>query len=181
MSEWSSFDKSLGSRNGTEYDVVEIQCTTTKKLFEEFGIPYYMKIDIEGYDHLCLSDLPDSGEKPQYVSCEAGSPDWLDILQSKGYKKFKIISQGDNYIPMNLKKEKRSYYPGYQIIKNGIKLRLQKFISFKHMYGSSGSFGENSKGTWMSYEETKKLYNGFYPESGKSLNTVSWFDFHASL
>ncbi len=182
LSEWSSFDKAIGSRNGTKYEIINTQCTTTKKLFETYGIPFYMKVDIEGYDHLCLSDIPKDGNKPQFVSCEACHLEWLDILLSKGYQKFKLISQGDNYIPINLNKERKSYYPMYQIIKNGIKLRLQKFIPFKHMYGSSGPFGENTKGEWQSYEEIKKLFETFNNnQSGKPLNSVSWFDFHASI
>ncbi len=182
LSEWSSFDKSIGTRNGTKYEVINVQCTTTKNLFETYGIPYYMKIDIEGYDHLCLSDIPDKSPKPKYVSCEACSLEWLNILLKKGYSKFKLISQGDGYRPIDISQEKKAYYPKYQIIKNGIKLRLQKFIPFKHLYGSSGPFGEETKGAWQSYEEVKNLYQTFRnPTSGMPLNTVSWFDFHAGL
>ena len=182
LSEWSSFDKSIGTRNGTPYEVINVQCTTTKKLFEQYGIPYYMKVDIEGYDYLCLQDLAENGEKPQFVSCEACSLDWLDIIRSKGYTKFKMISQGDNYIQIDLDKEKKGYYPKYQVIKNGIKLRLQKIISFKHFYGSSGPFGNATKGEWKTYEQVKEEYESFYnKQTGQPLNPVSWFDFHASL
>ena len=182
LSEWSSFDKSIGTRNGTPYEVIDVQCTTTKKLFETYGVPYYMKVDIEGYDYLCLQDIPESGNKPQFVSCEACSLEWLGILKSKGYTKFKMISQGDNYVQIDLNKEKKSYYPKYQTIKNGIKLRLQKIIPFKHFYGSSGPFGNATEGEWKTYEQVKEQYESFYDkQTGQPLNPVSWFDFHASL
>lgn len=181
LSEWSSFDKGYGTRNGTSYDVVDVRCITTQMLLQQYGVPYYMKVDIEGFDHLCLSGIADDGEKPQYVSCEACNPDWLDIIYAKGYRKFKLISQGNGFLPIDLKKEERPLYPSYQIVKNGFKLRFQKFIPFKHPCGSSGPFGENTKGGWLSYEETKKLYEGFYITKRKPLNNVSWFDFHASL
>jgi FkbM family methyltransferase len=182
LSEWSSFDKSLGSRNGTMYEEIAVQCVTTKNLFEKYGIPYYMKVDIEGYDYLCLSDIPVQGEKPQYVSCEASSLSWLEILKSKGYTKFKMISQSDDYISLDLNKERKKYYPQYLIVKNGIKLRLQKFLPFKHQYGSSGPFGEATKGEWKSYEEIQQLYMELTAgNNGKRLNNVSWFDFHATF
>ncbi|GEO08022.1 FkbM family methyltransferase [Segetibacter aerophilus] len=181
-SEWSSFDKSIGSRNETRYEVLNVECITTKKLFETYGMPYYLKIDIEGYDYMCLLDIPDNGNKPQYVSCEACHLEWLDILKSKGYQKFKLISQGDNFIQIDLDKEKKFYYPKYQVVRNGIKLRLQRFISFKHLYGSSGPFGDDTKGEWKSYEQVKSLFEKYNcTQSAKPLNNVSWFDFHASL
>lgn len=181
-SEWSSFDKSIGSRNGTQYEVIEVQCITTKKLFNDYGLPYYMKVDIEGYDYLCLSDIPDQGEKPQFVSCEADSLEWLNIMRSKGYSKFKLISQGGDFSPINLNKERNFYYNKYQLIKNIVKLRLQRVLPFKHMIGSSGPFGEKSLGEWKTYDEVKELYEAFYSnKSGKALNDYSWFDFHATF
>jgi FkbM family methyltransferase len=182
LSEWSSFDKALGSRNGTAFEEIAVPCVTTKSLFEKYGIPYYMKVDIEGYDYLCLLDIPVQGEKPKYVSCEASDISWLDILRSKGYTKFKLLSQGDDYTPIDLNKEKKKYYPKYLIIKNGIKLRLQKFLPFKHNFGSSGPFGETTKGAWISYEEAHKLFLEFSTgNNGHALNQVNWFDFHATF
>jgi FkbM family methyltransferase len=180
LTEWSSFDKELGSRNGTEFDIKPIQCTTTKKLFEEYGMPYYMKVDIEGNDHLCISDIDENGDRPKYVSCEACDINWLDILASKGYKKFKLISQGDNFTPIDLIKERKSYYPHYLTIKNGIKLQLQKVINFQHPYGSSGPFGEDTKGEWKTYTEVKSLFEEFYSATKGLANKVDWFDFHAT-
>ncbi len=182
LSEWSSFDKAIGTRNNTAYETIEVQCVTTESLFEQYGIPFYMKIDIEGFDYLCLQAIPEKGFKPEFVSCEACHFSWLNMMKEKGYSKFKLISQGDNFISIDLRKEVKKYYPTYQIIKNGIKLRLQKFIVFKYPYGSSGPFGNQTKGEWMSFEDVERLYNSFYKSAnGKPLNEVSWFDFHAAL
>jgi FkbM family methyltransferase len=180
LSEWSSFDKALGTRGGN-YEIVEVQCYSTGKLFEEYGVPYYMKVDIEGYDHLCILGINENGQKPQFVSCEATSLDWLALLQAKGYNKFKVISQTANFDTVNLQKEKTFYYLYYLIVKNAVKRRLQNFVSVNYKYGSSGPFGEASKGSWMTYEEAKELYTGFFDESGAPLNKITWFDFHASL
>lgn len=182
LSEWSSFDKASGTRNNTTYDVIDVECVTTKSLFDKYGIPHYMKVDIEGFDHFCLRDIPDQGNKPKYVSCEAVYLDWLDILHGKGYTRFKLIHQGDNYDQIDLSLEQKWYFAKYQIVRNGLKLRLQKFIPFKYFYGSSGPFGEKTKGEWKSYDEVKKLYLAFYQFEKKTpLNPVSWFDFHATF
>ena len=182
LTEWSSFDKSLGARNGTGCEEINVRCVTTKSLFEEYGVPYYMKVDIEGYDYLCLADIPAQGEKPQYVSCEASEVSWLEILRSKGYTKFKLISQSDDFNSIDINKEKKKYFPKYLIVKNGIKLRLQKFLTFKHPFTSSGPFGEATKGEWKSFEEIHKLYMEFaFSNNGRPVNSVSWFDFHATF
>lgn len=181
LSEWSSFDKATGTRNNTAYDVINVNCVTTRSLFEKYGIPYYMKVDIEGFDHFPLLDISAYSSKPKYVSCEAVQLDWLKILHNKGYTRFKMIHQGNGYNEINLDLERKWYFPKYQVIKNGLKIRLQKLLPFKHLYGSSGPFGEQTKGEWKTYEEVKNLYLAFYQFDKKCpVNPVSWFDFHAS-
>jgi FkbM family methyltransferase len=181
LTEWSSFDKATGTRNNTAYHVIDIPCVTTRSLFEQYGIPHYLKVDIEGFDHYCLLDIPPTGDKPKYVSCEAVYLDWLEILVSKGYTKFKLLNQANDFKPINLKQERNPLFPKYEIIKNGIKLRLQKFIPFKHMYGSSGPFGEKTLGDWLSAEEVRELYRAFYQyDKHQPLSGASWFDFHAT-
>jgi FkbM family methyltransferase len=182
LSDWSSFDKATGTRDNTAYHVIDVPCTTTQILFEQYGIPFYLKVDIEGFDHYCLLDIPNAGIKPRYVSCEAVYLDWLDILKAKGYTKFKLINQGNEFAPVDINQEMKPYFAKYEVIKNGLKMRLQKFISFKHLYGSSGPFGEATRGAWLSYEKVREVYLAFFQnEKGKPLNTVSWFDFHATF
>ena len=179
-SEWSSFDKEIGTRNNSEFEIINIECLTTDSLFTKFGIPHYLKIDIEGFDYYCLNDI-DSKNKPKFVSCEASDITWFDILYEKGYTKFKLLSQGDDFIPINIKKEKSNYYPIYLKIKNGIKKRLQNKIKYNFDFGSSGPFGENTKGEWLTYKDARKLFEIFSTgKNGKPLNNISWFDIHAT-
>lgn len=180
LSEWSSFDKATGTRNNTAYHVIDVPCVTTRSLFEQYGVPYYLKVDIEGFDHYCLHDIVPEF-KPKYVSCEAVYLDWMEILVQKGYTKFKLLNQANNFKPINIEQEKKAWFPKYEIIKNGIQLRVQKFISFKHMYGSSGPFAEDTSGDWLSAEEVRELYKAFYQYDKKQpLSGASWFDFHAT-
>ncbi|TCJ17792.1 FkbM family methyltransferase [Flaviaesturariibacter flavus] len=181
-SEWSSFDKATGTRDGTPFKVIEVPCVRTAGLFEKYGIPYYLKVDIEGFDHYPLRDINAEGDKPRYVSCEAVQLEWLTILRDKGYTKFKMLHQGYGYRPINLALDATWYFPKYQVLRNGIKRRLQRFLPFRHLHGSTGPFGEDTRGSWHTYEEVAEFYRAFYQYEKKApLNTVSWYDFHATF
>src|SRR6266849_8945646 len=104
-SEWSSFDKSMGCRDESSCHPVVVPTTRLQYLFNEYGIPFYLKIDIEGSDIYCLKDIG-VDEKPKYVSCEAYHIDWLELLASRGYKYFKIINQLDGFEPLIIEREK---------------------------------------------------------------------------
>ena len=181
-SEWSSFDKAFGTRNNTKFEIINVPCIRTKTLFEKYGIPYYLKVDIEGNDFLSLNDIPDSGKKPQYVSCEANEVEWLDILNRKGYKRFKLINQANNFNPLNTKREKNNYYVMCRKIKHAINHKLRNIITSKYPGGSSGPFGENTKGSWKTYEEVRQTYLDYYQGNLKTpVNDITWLDFHAAL
>lgn len=182
LSEWSSFDKALGSRNNTAYDVVEVRCTTIKTLFQQYGVPFYLKVDIEGYDYYCLNDLPEQEPRPAYVSCEAVELEWLTILKNKGYSKFKIINQANRFRNMDVRLERKPLFAKFLYLRAGILLRLQKFIPVTYPHGSSGPFAESTPGEWQSYEETFAAYAALLNDPMyRKYNHASWFDFHAKL
>ncbi len=175
MSTWSSFDKQYASKEGSTYTTIEVECVTQKDIFEEYGVPYYLKVDIEGFDYLVLKDIPEGDIKPKYVSFEATEASWIDIVRDKGYTKFKLINQL-SYKDVNLKKEKsRSWLFTLQV-----KQSIQKyfpFVPFKHKKGATGPFGEHLEGKWLSYDEIMYIYNEFHD---KKYNRFSWFDVHAT-
>jgi FkbM family methyltransferase len=181
-SEWSSFDREIGTRNDTKHEVINIQCIRTSSLFAKYGIPHYMKVDIEGNDIFCINDISLSGDKPKYVSCESNDVSWLDALYKLGYTKFKLINQANGFKPLNSALEKRKYYILYRKGKHAIQHKLRNIIPQKYKGGSSGPFGEQSKGKWKSYEEVRKEYSEYMQGDLKTpVNQISWCDFHASL
>ena len=183
-SEWSSFDLELGRRNNTPYEVKNISCVTTASLFEKYGTPYYLKVDIEGLDYLCINDLPltSNPKNVKYASCEATDISLLDTLYQKGYTKFKLIHQGFNFTPINLNLEKNPLFPIFLNVYTGLRLKLRGILPQRFQYSSSGPIPEHTKGGWMGYEQTKELYNAFYHgPTGKALNNKSWFDFQATF
>jgi FkbM family methyltransferase len=87
--EWSSFLPDAGTRGG-KFSVLRVPTITMGDLLRKFGTPYYAKIDIEGSDWYCLTDLIGT---PPYISIEAHRLEYLALLYSRGYRQFKIVNQ----------------------------------------------------------------------------------------
>ena len=101
--EWSSFHKTVGCRNASYFksgveklcDEIQVVSTSCQALFKEFGVPFYLKVDIEGNDRNCLNDLllQQSSERPKYVSVEASNIQNIHLLFKAGYTMFKVVNQ----------------------------------------------------------------------------------------
>ncbi|AFY35249.1 FkbM family methyltransferase [Calothrix sp. PCC 7507] len=158
-------------------------------ILEQFGIPYYLKVDIEGADLLCIEALQQFDTKPQFLSIESTKTSWNELLQEfvllqkLGYQKFKVINQSQ--IP-------KQVCPS--------PAREGKYIPHHFEYGASGLFGEETPGTWLADSAAINVYksifwnykifgvNGIiyrYPLGKMLLETLNikepWYDTHASL
>ena len=96
--ELSSFDRSMASRFGGELIATRVETLPFRKILQDHGVPYYLKVDIEGLDDLCLRDL-DPLNLPEYVSAEGHSLSILFLLYEKGYREFKCINQRSHEHP----------------------------------------------------------------------------------
>jgi FkbM family methyltransferase len=111
---------------------------TCAGLLEAHGIPYYMKIDIEGADVLCLKALQSFEEKCPYVSIESDKTSWrglkaeFELLEELGYRRFKVIPQHRVHTQI-------SPYPA----REGI------YVEHRFARGESGLFGEETPGRWL--------------------------------
>ncbi|RAM51244.1 MAG: FkbM family methyltransferase [Hapalosiphonaceae cyanobacterium JJU2] len=189
---WSTTSLDFMSRNeflGTRSTATTVEGRKFENILQEFGIPYYLKVDIEGADLLCLQALQSFGTKPQFLSIESTQTSWNDLLaeltllKELGYKKFKAINQKD--APKQV-----CPFPA----KEG------EYIKHQFEYGSSGLFGEETPGNWLSETEVIKVYkriflqyrllgaNGFFNQFslGKMLLDrlqlkLPWYDTHARL
>lgn len=67
---------------------------TTLDLIEQFGTPYYLKIDLEGADRLAVLSLS-ARTKPEYLSFEANedTEELVEHAATIGFTKFKLIHQ----------------------------------------------------------------------------------------
>lgn len=173
--DWSSFDPGYGKRQD-KYEVIQVQCQTFSSILDKIGeIPYYLKIDIEGYDDLCLDALVGRADLPKYISVESGVRDFPSRMHSLGYNRFKLISQvWHNFLPLP--------HPA----------REGRYVNQAMTGLHSGPFGDETYGPWISGSEVsaeheryeaKDFDNSLHKTLGcpKEIWEVSWWDYHAAL
>jgi FkbM family methyltransferase len=90
---WSSFYRNPEWAD-EDCDMIEVPCVPFAEIVAEYGVPYYLKIDIENADGLCLRDL-NPADLPRYLSFEAGPLSFYGVcfLVTLGYNAFKLIDQ----------------------------------------------------------------------------------------
>lgn len=92
-SEWSSFNRENAMRRGYTHHAVTVSCVTLQDLIDRHGVPWFMKVDIEGNDRLVVEQLTPNS-MPEYISVESyGGTKSISDLADKGYKHFKVVDQ----------------------------------------------------------------------------------------
>lgn len=132
-------------------------------LLERYGVPYYLKIDIEGADLVCLHALQHFEDRPAFVSVEIDymqrdlSEAMLDELVALGYRRFKIVPQDVDWPAFSKARPQREGRP------------------CDHMFerGSSGPFGEDTAGQWEDADEIRAAF-------AVGLEALDWHDLHAA-
>lgn len=133
------------------YERLGVHGILLETLLELYGVPYYLKSDIEGEDLCCLEALGRFTDRPQYISYEV---DYLDAdrnlamvatASALGYRQFKLVLQGRH----------RAAHDGPDFDEE-----------------SSGPFGEESRGRWLSREALVALF-------ASHLDRLDWHDVHA--
>ncbi|MBH8563900.1 FkbM family methyltransferase [Nostoc sp. CENA67] len=86
-SKWRTFLATTNNRNLAPFsaspETYEIQTTTLDSLIHEFGIPIYIKIDVEGYELEVLKGL---SSKVKLVSFESNLPEFIEeTIESISY------------------------------------------------------------------------------------------------
>ena len=198
---WSSFDQALGCRHGSRCREVKVWGVQFASILSEYGVPHYLKVDIEGSDALCIRGLnPDA--LPKYISCELTHDEHvLDGLHAAGYRRFKILNQ-TTYTASTpvfkrdlggriLRKAYRSFSPVRSAVHRLPRSLRPKKIEFddfalrfpyKFSDGSSGPFGEETYGPWHSFEEiTRQIarIRGKYAQANIPQERC-WYDLHGT-
>ena len=189
---WGSIRRDAARRDerlGSGWREITVEGRRFDEILNQHGILYYLKVDIEGADMLCLNALAEFSERPKYVSIEAevdvlsGIRDEIAVLSELGYARFKIVREGR--VPL----QSCPFPP-----------RDGQYVEHKFPYGSSGMFGEEARGEWLSGDRAVESYRKIVriqrlfgdrewvrrlPLGNKVTNLiqpdVSWYDTHASL
>ena len=189
--EWSTISRNRADQNssaGFDSETIEVPSVRLATLIDQFGTPYYLKIDIEGADAVCLQQLLGRAEQPQYLSVECSAVDFeetfalLAMLYSSGYRRFKLLNQDLNG---------RIRLPSPP--------REGNYFDYSFVRGTSGPFGEETPGKWQcvqgllddyrSAHRRQRLFksNKYIRRLYRSLTRVTplqpagWYDIHATF
>ena len=177
---WSSFERSIASRNGSRHHSVTVRTRRFGSVLEQFGAAAYCKIDIEGNDDLCLEDLTPA-TRPAFVSVELNEGDrQLARLSELGYAKFKIISQRTFRQAGSRGDAARALlpYPIRRLVR-AAEARLTSHSpdpTWRFVGGSSGPFGEDTHGDWRTLEEALGIWKRI---AERAADLSEWHDIHA--
>ena len=163
---WGTIDPEWALRNeklGTHNQEIEVEPVDFCKCLEIYGMPYYMKIDIEGADEVCLKTLAQFDTRPNYLSIESEKIDFeklmheFEMLTELGYVKFQAIQQMDIH-------KTRLPYPS----KEG------ESVSHVFVPDSSGLFGRDLPDHWQSREEILKEYEKIFLRNKRYGESTWW-------
>jgi len=152
---WSDRNRGLGTSRQIEVAAVSFAAS-----LERFGVPYFLKVDIEGADRLCLDELREGTGRPRYVSLESEKADFsalveeFDLLAQLGYDRFAVVQQA-----------------GISRIANATRLD-GKGMPFAFETDASGPFGPDV-GPWVTRDEALARYRRIFTRY-RYLGDHSW-------
>jgi FkbM family methyltransferase len=195
MSAWGTVAPSRASRNevmGRSVEVI-VPAVDFARCLRTRGVPHYLKIDIEAADMLCLEALldVDPEQRPRYVSIEAASAAWselvrqFDLLEELGYSRFAIVQQA---------------LIGNRV--GSMTRRAGDTVDYRFEMHSSGPFGEDLAVPWVNRARAVRRYRWILPalRAGNAFDRLvpkgpeirylagalvrrplpGWFDIHAA-
>ena len=178
---WGTISRDMADRNaaaGFPSETIEVPSITFGEVLREYGVPYYLKIDIEGADLLCLKALSLFADRPRFLSFEIHHRSTLfketRLLIDLGYSKFQIVDQGRVH-------EQMSRFPA----------REGNYVEHPPARGGSGTFGEELPGLWLTrrgliaHQLGLIIYNRMIGLSSRipfiTPRVGTWRDLHAAI
>jgi FkbM family methyltransferase len=193
--DWGTIDPDWNRSMNSNYISKTVTTVCLEDLIKKFGVPYYIKIDIEGADVLCLKSLLNTKVLPEYISVELLTPNNLygkkvnaleiiSYLYVLGYRRFSVVDQSKNHTRSVPFPPKEGEY--YECSFDG---------------ESSGLFGKELNEPIYTLDEISRLYldyfysknqllnkrwyNKFFKSKNETKENVifhenGWFDIHAS-
>ncbi len=148
---WGTVFSGWAERNarfGTSSSVIEVDAINFVDAIRENGVPYFMKIDVEGCDTICVNALNSFKERPTYISIEADTTSLaniereIELFIKLGYIAFKAVEQSN--IPLSQSPPNPP--------------REGKYVDQHFEAGSSGLFGLELESKWKSRREILRQY-----------------------
>lgn len=158
---------------GTKARSVVVPAITSQEIVREFGVPYFIKADIQGAEPFVLEALLEFDERPKFISISSGTDvvgagvlqhvrNVMKLFSDLGYRKFKIIQQRD-----------------IELQKCPFPAREGSHVDYLFKHGQSGLFGEELPGEWMDQRQILREYRKIvmgYRLAGSSHSPLAWFN-----
>ncbi len=138
-------------KSSSHSTIIEVDAIDFSACLEQYGIPHYMKVDIEGMDLVCFKALRGFSERPHFVSLESEKvnfrklEDDVKILTELGYAAFKAVQQD-----------------GIADQKEPVDTVEGRYANFNFSNGSSGLFGRDLPNKWFNHEEIINEYKRIF-------------------
>ncbi len=198
MTIWSSLSPEFVERNEThanvEHRYVDVPTVPFGEVLAETGVPYYLKIDIEGYDMLCVRALADFADRPAYLSVESNvtanhAPlrlvlDELRTMRRLGYDSFSYVDQRRHPSIRLPDPPREGHYVDQRFTSDGSgpfgEELASRWLSLPaaiaraqvlRMQHNLGGYGGRWRGTRIGHHYVRWVQRGAH----------SWYDLHARL
>jgi FkbM family methyltransferase len=201
----SSLIRLMAERSGRLAGQITVRGRSLCSLFSEYSLPWYCKIDIEGYDAQAVSGMIGCDGRPAYISCEGtGQPIGeigrderllylvLDALAARGYRQFKLVDQESLLVLADA-----GHYDRLHRWPVRMRTKLERWTSrptprrnnrlwlarrgLPEAGSVSGPFGEALEGEWAGYAVTRqRMIRHFthYYQYTKNKQNIFWVDIH---
>ena len=151
---FGTIDPEFAQRNlklGVHCHEVTVPAIRFAKCLERYGVPYYLKIDIEGADLECVAALRELADRPAYLSLESSKRSLDDVatqltlLSDLGYDQFAAVQQ----MRWLWHTDTLERYDGSR-------------ERFRFRFGSSGPFGKELGVAWKTKAEVLEQYRRIF-------------------
>lgn len=207
---WSSLRTEVAGRDQKQMKTVQVPTRRLGSIMEECGVPYYCKIDIEGYDAVAVGTLNEQ-LCPEFISVETEcigdseqisdeqALETLNRLMERGYTRFKLVDQRTMEIlrlePFYGKPKEAPHYKPRTLMDKLLRRppvvlrtesnfdRIRKKFGYDFPPSASGPFGNDLDGEWIDYNTGRELllYHRKAFFAQQGVSNYSfWCDWHAT-
>lgn len=157
---WSSTDIGWAGRDDSACEAITIPSVALATLYARYGVPHFMKIDVEGADQMVLDQVAAAPVRPDFLSvedCRFGF-DYARTLSQAGYRAFQLVDQ------------------------SGVGGAVDPVSGHIFPEGSSGLFGPDLPDAWEAYDDFVETYaSTVRTRDGVRLAPrTRWWDIHAA-
>lgn len=144
---------------GREVRAVSVEARRISNIIREYGMPDFIKIDVEHVDEVVLIDMIKAGIKPGLISVEGHSFEIIMLLWQMGYREFRLVN--GKTVHLEFRK---------------VEVRAVDGSTFKYSFPrhSAGPFGDDLPGRWNPVQHAASEWLHRHALFGSG-----WFDVHA--